>query len=159
VNLLPFPLLSLAVAGLWLVLASSFTRGSLAMAILLGLAIPPLLARFWIDVPRMRAPGTALRLAATVLRDILVANFEVARLVLGDSAKLRPAFVDVPLDLRSPTVTTILASIVSLTPGTVSIDFADGVLHIHTLDTGDPEALIATIKRRYEAPLKVIFGC
>ncbi|WP_448585202.1 Na+/H+ antiporter subunit E [Thermaurantiacus sp.] len=158
-RLVPMPLMSLTVAGLWLVLASSFTRGSFLVAILLGILVPPLLQRFWIDLPRLHAPGVAIRFAATVLGDIIVANLEVARLVLGDPAKLRPAFVTVPLDIERPTVVTILASIVSLTPGTVSIDFADGELHLHTLDTADPAALVRRIKARYEAPLKVIFGC
>jgi multicomponent K+:H+ antiporter subunit E len=50
---------------------------------------------------------------------------------------------------------------VSLTPGTVSIDIdrATRMLRVHALNVADEAELIATIKRRYEAPLKEVFGC
>jgi multicomponent K+:H+ antiporter subunit E len=85
----------------------------------------------------------------------------VARRVVGPLDRLKPAFVEVPLDLRNPFVATILASIVSLTPGTVSIDVDQQrwVLSLHALDAPDPAALIREIKQRYEVPLKEIFAC
>jgi multicomponent K+:H+ antiporter subunit E len=85
----------------------------------------------------------------------------VARRVVGPVGRLEPAFVEVPLDLRDPFVATILASIVSLTPGTVSIDVDQQrwVLYLHALDAPDPAALIREIKQRYEAPLKEVFAC
>jgi multicomponent K+:H+ antiporter subunit E len=69
--------------------------------------------------------------------------------------------VQYPLDLREDFSITLLASTVSLTPGTVSADVsADrGTLLIHALDVADEAALIAQIKQRYEAPLKEIFEC
>lgn len=78
-----------------------------------------------------------------------------------DAPRLQPAFVEVPLDLRDPFAATILASIVSLTPGTVSIDVDQTrwVLSLHALDAPDPQALVAAIKAHYEAPLKEVFAC
>jgi multicomponent K+:H+ antiporter subunit E len=74
---------------------------------------------------------------------------------------LRPEFVEVPLDISHPFVATLLGSIVSLTPGTVSIeiDMDAKRMFVHALDVADREQLIATIKSRYEAPLKEIFAC
>lgn len=94
-------------------------------------------------------------------RDIIVANVVVAGLILGPRSRLHPAFVEVPLDVRDRYVVTILASIVSLTPGTVSadIDLQRGILLVHGLNVGDPQELIDDIKLRYEVPLKEIFGC
>ena len=85
----------------------------------------------------------------------------VARRVVGPVARLKPAFVEMPLDLRDPFVATLLGSIVSLTPGTVSItvDQERWVLCLHALDVPDPDALIRQIKHRYEAPLMEIFAC
>jgi multicomponent K+:H+ antiporter subunit E len=69
--------------------------------------------------------------------------------------------VDVPLDTGDPYVATILGSIITLTPGTltVDIDMDKRVVHIHGLDVPDQALLISEIKTRYEAPLKEIFGC
>jgi multicomponent K+:H+ antiporter subunit E len=74
---------------------------------------------------------------------------------------LHPAFVDVPLDLRDPFAATVLGSIVSLTPGTVSIDVdrERWVLRVHALDAPDPDALIRQIKQHYEKPIREIFAC
>jgi multicomponent K+:H+ antiporter subunit E len=100
-------------------------------------------------------------LIGVVLWDILLASIEVARLILGQANKIKPAFVEIPLDLQNPFVGTILASIVSLTPGTVSIDIdrARWVLQVHALNVNDTESLIKSIKTRYEKPLKEIFSC
>jgi multicomponent K+:H+ antiporter subunit E len=96
-----------------------------------------------------------------VCRDIVVANLVVARQVLGPLDRIRPGFVEVPLDLDDPFIATILGGIVTLTPGTVSIDIdmERRILHVHALDVPDAQALITEIKARYEAPLKEMFGC
>lgn len=160
-GLLPHPVMTLLITFLWVVVVSRFTLGSLVMGLMVGLAIPLLVRSFWTERPVMRRPLLALALLARVLLDIVVANVEVARLVLGPTARLRPASLELPLALSSPYVATILASIISLTPGTVSvdIDMEGRRLLVHALNAPDPEATIATIKRRYEAPLKEIFGC
>lgn len=158
---LPQPLVSLAVLALWLALASSPSFGQILLGAALALVIPHVTAGFWPDRPRFAKPGKALLLALSVLADIIVANLEVARLVLGPLDRLAPDFVEVPLDLEDPFAATVLASITSLTPGTVSIDIdrQRRVLLIHALNVSDKAALVATIKSRYEAPLKEIFQC
>ena len=74
--------------------------------------------------------------------------------------RLQPAFVAVPLDIKEELPITLLASTVSLTPGTVSSELSSDHkwLYIHALHVTDEQALIATIKSRYEAPLKEIFA-
>ncbi|MDP2794526.1 MAG: Na+/H+ antiporter subunit E [Sulfurisoma sp.] len=160
-RILPRPALSAAIFLLWAALANAASPGMLLLGALLALALPFVTRPFWPDAPRLARPGTALRLAARVAVDIVVANWAVARRVAGPLARLEPAFVEVPLDLRDPFVATILASIVSLTPGTVSIDVDQErwVLSLHALDAPDPGALIREIKQRYEVPLKEIFAC
>jgi multicomponent K+:H+ antiporter subunit E len=155
------PALSAVIFLLWTVLANAASVGALVVGAVLGVVLPLATRSFWPDAPRIARPGLILRLAGRVGVDILVANVAVARRVLGPIAKLRPAFVEVPLDLRDPFAATILGSIVSLTPGTVSIDVDQTrwVLVLHALDAPDPRELIAAIKARYEAPLKEIFPC
>lgn len=160
-RLLPHPALSAAIFLLWAALSNAASVGTLAVGALLAVLLPAVTRRFWPDAPRLQRPGLALRLAARVALDIVVANAAVARRVLGPLSRLQPAFVEVPLDLRDPFAATILASIVSLTPGTVSIDVDQTrwVLSLHALDAPDPQALVAAIKARYEAPLKEVFAC
>jgi multicomponent K+:H+ antiporter subunit E len=133
----------------------------LAGSVLLAVAIPLVLMP--LDAPQvaLARPAVAVRLALLVLWDIVVANVAVARLILGPIGRLRPVFVEVPLDTPHPHVATLLAMIVTMTPGTVSsdIDEARSRLLVHVLDTRDAAGLVAAIKTRYERPLKEIFGC
>ena len=97
-----------------------------------------------------------------MLRDIVVSNVEVARRVLGPEAALRPVFVWVPLAIRAPHGIVALAGIITLTPGTLSSEITPDRRHllVHALHCPDADAeaaLVASIKARYEAPLKEIF--
>jgi multicomponent K+:H+ antiporter subunit E len=75
------------------------------------------------------------------------------------NANTKPAWVTIPLDLRTPEAITVLAGTITMTPGTVSSDLsADGrSLLVHCLDAPDPNAVRDDIKARYERRLKEIF--
>jgi multicomponent K+:H+ antiporter subunit E len=161
-RLLPAPGLSAALFVAWLMLSGSVSAGHLLLGAAVALTVP-LLTAAWRTAPvRLRAPGTVLRLGATVLADIVRANLTVARLILGDERRITPRFVRVPLSLREPHAIVTLAGIVTMTPGTLSADVSDdrGELLVHAFDVDDAAgeaALVAEIKTRYEAPLKLIF--
>jgi multicomponent K+:H+ antiporter subunit E len=157
----PHPLLSLLLLLLWLLLSNSAAPGHLLLGALLGLAIPIFTQRFWPDPLILARPRLVFPFIGRVLWDILVANFRVARLVLGPRAAIRPKFVQVPLDVRGDLAVTVLASVVSLTPGTVSADLDADRSHllVHALSENDQADLIREIKNRYEGPIKEIFAC
>ena len=158
---LPHPIASLFVLVVWLGLHSSLAPLYLASGVVLAVVIPRLLARALDDPVTIRRPGVALRLATVVLWDIVVANLAVARRVLGPLGRLKPGFIEVPLDLAHPDAVALLGSIIAITPGTVVADIDDARTRIlvHVLDLEDPGQLVAEIKHRYERPLKEIFGC
>jgi multicomponent K+:H+ antiporter subunit E len=123
--------------------------------------IPLFVAPFWVDPVRIRRPMVAVRYCLVVVWDIIVANIQVSRLILFRRPEsLEPQFLVIPLDIRSPYAISILAGTITMTPGTVSSDLDRERRHllVHGLDVGDPEEAVAHIKRRYEAPLKEIFG-
>jgi multicomponent K+:H+ antiporter subunit E len=154
-RLLPHPVLSLVLAVVWMLLLNDLSPGALVFGLLLGWLIPLFTAPFWPEHVRIRRPLTLLRFVATVLWDILVANVAVARLILGRPGRLRPAFVEYPLTLRTELAISLLANTISLTPGTVSAYLSrdQRTLVIHTLDLDDPDDLVANIRQRYERPL------
>ena len=159
-RLLPNPRLTLFVAAIWLTLANELSVGAVAMGLLLGLVLPVLAGSFWPDAPHLRRPLRILEYLGVVAWDIVLANLQVARLILFVPAdRLRSAFVTVPLDLRTPEAITVLAGTITMTPGTLSAELsADGrALLVHGLDVPDPDGLVAEIKSRYEARLLEIF--
>lgn len=163
-RIFPQPVTSLLIALLWLALAPAPGVGAMLMALLLALGLPLLTRSFWPSPPRLRRPLAALRLIARVLADIVAANLTVARQVLGPLHRLRPAEFTVDLAIQAPFIATLLGGIISLTPGTVTIEIeTEGGqarrLRVHGLDVPDAAAAAAQIKARYEAPLMEMFGC
>lgn len=160
-KLLPHAWLSAVMLVIWLLLMKDTSFGVLLLGMLLSWSIPLLVHVFWPNPPRFRRPLVFLRFCVRVLWDIAEANVEVARLVYGRSRRLRPAFIHYPLDVRDSFSISLLASTVSLTPGTVSADISDdrSVLLIHVLDLEDEQALVQLIKERYERPLQEVFEC
>lgn len=158
--LFPHPLLTLLLAAVWTLLQNDVSAGMVVFGLILGVIIPRVTAAWWPDSPQGFRVGRMIAYMALVIWDIMVANVEVAWIVLTrPNSKLRPTWVVVPLDLRQPEAITVLAGTITLTPGTVSTDLSsDGrSLLVHTLDTDDPDAVRDEIKQRYERRLKEIF--
>jgi multicomponent K+:H+ antiporter subunit E len=156
---LPHPIVSCLVLTVWLGLHSSLSPIHLAGGGLLAVLVPRLLHPSLGGARRTRRPWVAIRLAGTVLWDIITANVAVARRVLGPISRLKPGFIEVPLDLAHSDAVALLASIIAITPGTVVADIDDARIRVHVLDLADPAALVSEIKDRYERPLKEIFEC
>ena len=154
------PALSLLLAASWLLMRQSLAPADLITAAVLALLVPRLVHRFIGPAVRPRALFTIVRFTAVVLYDIVVSNLTVARLVLDPVARPNPAWVRVTLSTKHPTAITLLATVITTTPGTVScvIDEQRGEILVHALDCDDVEAAAAQMKARYEAPLMEIFG-
>ena len=159
-RLVPHPLLSLALVIVWLGLVNTFTLGNLILGVAFGLAIPMITRASWPDRPRIARPLKIAEYFLIVLWDIVVANVQVAAIILfRREAHIRSHWIPVPIELTSPEAITILAGTITMTPGTVSATLsADGsAILVHCLHTDDPDDVRDSIKSRYERRLKEIF--
>lgn len=159
-RLLPHPLLSLMLTLVWLGLVNKVTLGNLLLGLVLGLIIPMITAPYWPDRPKLSRPLTVVKYILVVLWDIIVANVQVALMILFKRRdNFKSEWVTVPLELTSPEAITVLAGTITMTPGTLSATLsADGhAILVHCLHTDDPEGTRDQIKARYERPLKEIF--
>jgi len=158
-RLFPHPLLSAALLAVWLLLNNTVAVGHVLLGAILAVVVPLAIEPFWPRERMFRRPQVLLRLVPIVLWDIVVANVTVARLVLGPLGRLEPRFIEVPLEVTHPFAISALASIVTMTPGTVSAVVSEDRrrLLVHGLHVPDEAAVIASIKARYEAPVKELF--
>ena len=159
-RLLPHPGLTLRLVTMWMLVLNSLSMGGFLLGLFFAIVVPLFTAPFWPDRPQMRLGLPLLGYAFLVLWDIVVANFEVARLILfRRNRDFRSCWLSIPLELRSAEAITLLAGTISLTPGTVSTDISTDGRHllVHALDTGDPAGEITRIKTRYERRLLEIF--
>lgn len=158
---LPFPLLALGLLLVWVLLTGSASPGSLLLGAALALGAARFGAALGLTPLRPRRPLAALALAGIVLVEIVRSNLAVARIVLsrGD-AQRHSGFVRIPLTTRDPYALTMLACIVTATPGTlwVEYDSADNAMLLHVLDLKDEGEWMRIVRDRYERRLMEILG-
>jgi multicomponent K+:H+ antiporter subunit E len=157
---LTLAVLPVMLLALWLLMNDSASPGH----IVLGSVLAVLLAWAASGLRPLRSlpkhPLVALRLIWHVAIDITRSNAAVARIIwMGRSARPRPKFLKIPLQLRDAHGLAALACIVTYTPGTVWSDFSeeDGILTLHVLDLKDEDEWFYIIQQRYQLPLMEIF--
>ena len=93
------------------------------------------------------------------LKELVVANFQVTLCILKPNRKLRPAIIRLPLDLISPKGITILANLITLTPGTLTLEVSPDrqALFVHVIDCVSSKDVCASIKNGFERRLIRIF--
>jgi multicomponent K+:H+ antiporter subunit E len=159
-GILPYPLLSLALVVLWLLLNQSVSAGHVILGSVIAVLASWMMAALRPEKPRIRRPRAALRLLGMVLVDILRSNLAVGRIIVRSREPgVNAGFMTIPLDLRSRHGLAVLSIIITSTPGTiwVNYDAAKGTLLLHVLDLIDETVWIRTIKGRYERLLMEIF--
>ena len=159
-RLIPHPVLSVILLLVWLGLVNTLTLGNLILGSVFGLVIPMITAAYWPDRPRVSRPLKIDEYGFIVIWDIIVANVQVAMIILFKPEKdITSHWIPIPIDLKSAEAITVLAGTITMTPGTVSAMLSADCTSIlvHCLHTDDPDAVRDEIKTRYEARLKEIF--
>ncbi len=92
--------------------------------------------------------------------ELVKANLAVARAVLKRRINVRPGIVAYPTELNTNWGITILANMITLTPGTLTLDVSTDrrTLYIHTLDVGDPAEVVRSIRSAFETKLLILEG-
>jgi multicomponent K+:H+ antiporter subunit E len=158
-RLLPYPLLTLSLALMWMLL-TSFSLGHAILGTVIALFASHAMVALQPSKPRLRRWDLIPKLIWLVFDDILRSNIAVADIILkGRHDRVTSGFVSIPLELRDPTGLAILACIITSTPGTAWVEYnaATGRLLIHVLDLVDEQGWIDVIKQRYEHLLREIF--
>ena len=146
----------------WVAVTGAVTAPNLLLGFGLALLATWLLRRTFALPPMGRRLVAILALAGLFVRELLVSALRVARLVLTPNlaSRLRPAIIAFPLSVTSDLEITLLANLITLTPGTLSIDVSHDrrMLYVHVLTLGDREALIAELAQGFEARVKAVFA-
>ena len=106
----------------------------------------------------LRATPYMVLYVTVFLKDVLLANLDVAYRVLAPSMPIEPAVVDLPLRVQTDVAVTTIANSITLTPGTLAMDYDDerNALTVHAIAGRDPAAVARPI-RRWEDYALVIF--
>lgn len=159
-RLLPWPLLTLSLIVMWLVLNRSASLGQLLLGVLFGVGAPALLAPLRPARPRVKHPWTVVKLILSVGHDVVESTIDVFwTLLRNQNNPVNSRFVVIPLELRDPTGLASLAMITTVVPGTVWCEIArdSHAMLLHVWNVPEEAEFVAFFKRRYEQPLIRIF--
>lgn len=156
----PYPLLSLFLLVMWLLVNQSVSPGQILLGSVLSIFLAWVLMVLEPLKSRLKRFDLIFKLIGRVTVDIIRSNIAVAAIILrGPRSKGTPGFMTVPLDLKDRNGLTVLACILTATPGTVWVEYeaARGQLLLHVLDLVDEEVWVDLIKNRYERALMEIY--
>lgn len=143
---------NLLLALVWMAMTGRFDLADFALGFAFGYVVLFLLQRV-LGRSRYFAKSVVLvRFAGFYAFEVVRANLRVALDVITPALRARPAVVAVPLDVRTDTEIALLANLITMTPGSLSVDVADdrSVIYVHAMFVDDPAALVHEIKDEYE---------
>ncbi len=105
----------------------------------------------------LRRLPAALALAVLLAWELVRSSAALGREALAPKPRLHPGVVAVPLEARTPLEVSLVAALVTITPGSLSLEVDRSgerpVLYVHAFDAHDPAALRARVRATFEAPV------
>ena len=154
------PAFTLAVFALvWLAVSGSFTLPNLLLGLAAG-GLSLVLVRGHVrpDGRRIR-PLTLLSLLLLFFKELALSAFKVAVLVASPKMAVKPGIFAFPLTVDRDFEITLLANLITLTPGTLSVDVSEDrmVLYVHAIDCSDPAGARRDIANGFERKIMEAF--
>lgn len=149
-------LLNIILTFVWVALTGSFGWQNYAFGFALSFCIMWITRlhdahhrKYFVIVPRF------IGFIFFFLYELLKANIQVAYEVMTPRFSMKPGIVMVPLDAETDLEITLLANLISLTPGTLSLDVSADrkVLYVHSMYVTDRESFVRSIKNGFEKRL------
>ncbi|MFS8147463.1 cation:proton antiporter [Rhizobium sp. R635] len=152
-------LFNLLLAIAWVAVTGSASLLNLIFGFLLGTLALIIIREPFGSRGYLRRARLVLSLAALFLKELSLSAWKVTLTVLSPDMKLKPGIFAFPLTVTSDFEITLLANLITLTPGTLSVDVSTDrrTLYVHALDCSDPEATRRDIANGFERKIMEAF--
>lgn len=152
-------LINFFLAFIWMFLTGSFTTYGFLIGYILGLLVIFMMRRFFRETGTNFYFTRVIKLFKLLLifsRELVMANFEVLRLVLSPKLEIQPGIFRYETSLKSGWKISLLSMLISLTPGTLVVQVSQDskILYIHALHMPDKESLKQDIYDNFESNIK-----
>jgi len=153
-------LLNILLALSWMALTGQFSPVNFLEGFVLGYLMLWLVQRTLGRSTYFSKVRQVLGFVAFFAVELLLANLRVAYSVLVPHKSLRPGVVAVPLDVETDMEITLLVNLITLTPGTLSLDVSADrkVLYVHTLYVDDVDEFRCKIKQGFERRVRELLA-
>ncbi len=145
-------LINLLLTFAWGAVTGSFSAINLLFGFLLG-GFALFLIREQVGTSRyFSRGGKVINLAAIFVYELVLSAVRVARIVISPRIDLEPGIIAYPLTVDRDFEITMLANLITLTPGTLSVDVSEDrkTLFVHCIDVPSPEETITVIRDSFE---------
>lgn len=153
INLL---LLNLILALMWAALQGELNVINLASGFLVSAALIYIFRQMFFRPRYFRKLALGVTLVLVFSRELIKSNIAVLRVVLSPRPLIRSGVIAVPTELTNDLALTMLANMITLTPGTLTLDISHNrrYLFVHTLNLNDPEDVKRDIRNAFEVYLR-----
>lgn len=146
---------NLLLSFIWLAVTGTFTFENFVFGFVLSFVLMWLITtnrqeeKYFNRIPKL------ISFIFFFLYELVKANIQVAYDVITPKYYMKPGIIRIPLDAKSDLEITLLANLISLTPGTLSLDVSDDrkVLYVHAMYVNDRDKFIDEIKNGFEKRL------
>lgn len=145
-------MLNIVIAIIWVNFQHSYTAVDFLVGYVIGIFILLFLHRFMGFNFYLRRVWKIFLLIMLFLKELVLANIAVVKVVLSPKMNIQPGIIAVPTKLEKEWELSLLASLITLTPGTLSMDFSEDnkYIYIHAIDIQNKQAMIRDIQESFE---------
>ncbi|WP_027955322.1 Na+/H+ antiporter subunit E [Halobacillus kuroshimensis] len=144
--------LNIIIAIMWMFLSESYTFTSFLVGYILGIILLFLLRRFVPDSFYMKRTWKFVQLILLFVRELVLSNLDILKYVYKPKQDMQPGIFALPIDVKTNFEITLLANLITLTPGTLSVVVSENhtKIYIHAMDIPDVQETINDIKNSFE---------
>ena len=148
-------LLNLFIAFLWMFFYNTWTPSMFVLGYAIGILLLFAMQRFLRTEIYLKKVVAIIRLLLIFARELILSCFTVLKAVIRPKINIRPGIIAVPTHLKSNWEITLLACLITLTPGTLTLEISPegDVLYVHAMDAYDAEEIIHQIQNTFESAI------
>ncbi|WP_066194257.1 MULTISPECIES: Na+/H+ antiporter subunit E [Gracilibacillus] len=145
-------ILNIIIAVMWMFLSESYTFPSLLTGFIIGALLLFMLRRFIPANFYLYRVWKIIKLLLLFVKELLISNIDIVKWVYKPKQTYYPGIFAYPTELKSSWEILLLTSLISLTPGTLSVAVSDNnkIIYIHAMDIESDETSIKEIKETFE---------
>lgn len=143
---------NLIISFMWMFLSESYTLITFTLGYIVGILLLLVLNRFFAERIYLERFYKIISLFYIFIRELILSNVDVVKLVYAKNPNFEPGIFAMPIELKKNWEITLLANLITLTPGTLSIALSDdnSYIFIHAMHIDEKEQSIYEIKNTFE---------
>jgi multicomponent Na+:H+ antiporter subunit E len=161
-----WPVVGVLFGVLWLFvrgveLAVDAVLGQFLLGLGVGLPVAYVFRRLYDDTVDLgetaRSVPYAVLFVIAFVREVVVANVDVAYRVLAPRLPIEPEVILIPLRVQTDLGVTTIANSITITPGTLTLDYDPeaNALYVHVIDGRDPQGIVEPIREWEDYALEI----